>query len=139
MSTHGLDRFVVAQDKVWASVTAELAAGRKATHWMWFVFPQIAGLGRSETARYYALADLDEARAYLRHPLLGRRLREASTLMLRHRGQAPEAVLGKIDAAKLRSSMTLFGRAAPEDPLFREVLAAFYDVEDAATLTRLGC
>jgi uncharacterized protein (DUF1810 family) len=122
----GLERFVEAQADVWEDVEAELAAGAKRTHWMWFVFPQIEGLGRSATARYFALDGLEVARAYLAHPVLGERLRRAAGLMLRHRGQAAEDVLGGIDAVKLRSSMTLFARADPGEPVFGEVLEAFY-------------
>ena len=122
----GLERFVTAQARVWEAVEAELAAGAKRTHWMWFIFPQLAGLGRSETARYFALADLAEARAYLAHPLLGARLRRATALMLTHAGEAPERILGGIDAAKFRSSMTLFAEADPAEPLFPEALAAFH-------------
>ncbi len=133
-----LERFVAAQDGVWEDVEAELRAGAKRSHWMWFVFPQIAGLGRSATARYYAIEDLDEARAYLAHPVLGPRLEAAAGWMLRHRGRAPEEILGGIDAVKLRSSMTLFERAGPDRPVFGEVLDAFYGGERcAATLERL--
>jgi uncharacterized protein (DUF1810 family) len=100
---------------------------------MWFVFPQIAGLGRSPTAREYAIGSLGEARAYLAHPVLGGRLREASRAVLQHAGSSAEQILGGIDAVKLRSSMTLFLRAGGED-LFQEVLAAFFDGEpDPAT------
>lgn len=133
-----LERFVEAQDRVWPQVEAELAAGAKRTHWMWFIFPQIAGLGRSETARHFALASLDEARAYLAHPVLGRRLRRGVELMLTHAGRAPEAILGGIDAVKFRSCLTLFAQAAPEEPLFAVALSAFYGGPDPATLERLG-
>ena len=133
-----LDRFVTAQGPVWADVRAELAAGRKASHWMWFVFPQIAGLGSSTMARRYALGSLAEARVYLDHPVLGLRLREAVGLMLRHAGTAPEAILGPVDAMKLRSCLTLFARAAPEEALFAQALAAFYGgAPDPATLAQL--
>lgn len=121
-----LDRFVEAQAGAWADALAELKAGRKTSHWMWFVFPQIAGLGRSETARFYAIADADEARAYLAHPVLGERLREAAGVLLAHRGRSAEAMLGGIDAVKLRSSMTLFEAVAPDEPVFAGVLDAFY-------------
>ena len=131
-------RFVAAQDPVWQDVRAELQAGRKTTHWMWFVFPQIAGLGRSVTAQRFALASLAEAQAYLAHPVLGPRLREASRALLAHRGTPPETVLGPVDALKLRSSMTLFAAAAPKEPLFGEVLDAFYGgAPDPRTLERL--
>ena len=133
----GLERFVTAQDAVWDDVEAELAAGAKRTHWMWFVFPQLAGLGRSATAQHYAIAGPEEARAYLAHPVLGARLRRAAALMLRHRGRTAEAVLGPVDALKLRSSMTLFARIVPEEPLFRDVIAAFYDGDDPRTVALL--
>ncbi|MFZ3483106.1 DUF1810 domain-containing protein [Sphingomonas sp. 3-13AW] len=133
-----LDRFVEAQDPVWGSVLAELRRGRKTSHWMWFVFPQIAGLGRTDTARFFAIADAAEARAYLAHPVLGPRLREAATALLAHRGQSAEAILGGIDAIKLRSAMTLFDAVAPGG-VFAEVLDAFYGgVRDPETLRRLG-
>ncbi|HLS59250.1 MAG TPA: DUF1810 domain-containing protein [Paracoccaceae bacterium] len=135
----GLERFVTAQDRVWAEVEAELAAGAKRTHWMWFVFPQIEGLGRSETARRYAIRDIDEARAYLAHPVLGPRLRQACDLMLRHLGTEAETILGSIDALKLQSSMTLFERADPGEPRFPAILDAFYQGRRCArTLERLG-
>lgn len=104
---------------------AELHAGRKSSHWMWFIFPQHRELGRSTTARYYGLSGVDEARAYLDHPPLGDRLRACCQAILPHlRRQPAEAILGPIDALKLRSSMEIFGEAAPEEPLFQEVLAA---------------
>lgn len=134
----GLERFVAAQAPVWEAVVAELAAGRKASHWMWFVFPQIAGLGRSDMARYYALAGRDEARAYLGHPLLGPRLDQATDLMLTHAGTPATAILGDIDAVKFRSSMTLFAAAAPETERFGAALRDFFDgVPDPATRARL--
>lgn len=134
-----LDRFVEAQAGVWAQALAELKAGRKTSHWMWFVFPQIAGLGRSETARFYAISDVAEARAYLAHPLLGARLREAAAALLAHRGRSAEAMLGGIDAVKLRSSMTLFEAVAPEEPVFAAVLEAFFSGQrDPETVRRIG-
>jgi uncharacterized protein (DUF1810 family) len=120
--TYDLKRFVRAQEPVYDDVVAELRRGRKTSHWMWFVFPQIAGLGRSETARYYAIGSLDEARAYLAHPVLGPRLRECSGLLLAVQGRTAEGIFGPIDAMKLRSSMTLFLRADREEPVFRRVL-----------------
>jgi uncharacterized protein (DUF1810 family) len=130
-----LERFVAAQDPVWPQVTAELAAGRKQSHWMWFVFPQLAGLGRSAMAERYALASVAEAAAYAGHPVLGPRLLQATGLLLRHAGQPAEAILGPVDAMKLRSSMTLFALARPEEPGFAAVLAAFWKGRpDPATL-----
>jgi uncharacterized protein (DUF1810 family) len=137
--TDELDRFVAAQDRVWPQVVAELAAGAKRSHWMWFVFPQIAGLGRSAMSLRYALASKGEAAAYLAHPVLGARLRQATDLMLGHAGTPAEAILGGIDAVKFRSSMTLFRAAAPADPRFDRALAAFFGGEpDPRTLALLG-
>jgi uncharacterized protein (DUF1810 family) len=133
----GLERFVTAQDPVWPRVTAELAAGAKRSHWMWFVFPQIAGLGSSAMSQRYALDSLDDARAYLAHPVLGPRLLEATDLMLAHAGTPAEAILGGIDAVKFRSSMTLFQAAAPDEPRFARALDAFYDGPDPRTLERI--
>jgi uncharacterized protein (DUF1810 family) len=135
-----LERFVDAQQGIYTQALAELRDGRKRSHWMWFVFPQIAGLGRSETARFYAIADLAEARAYLAHPLLGLRLGEATEAVLAHAGQTPETIFGGIDAVKLRSSMTLFEAAAGvSETRFGAVLDRFYDgVRDTATLQRLA-
>ncbi len=131
---HDLDRFVRAQDRVWDDVLAELRGGRKTSHWMWFVFPQAAGLGRSETARYYAIGSLDEARAYLAHPVLGPRLRECAGLLLAVEGRPAEGILGPIDGLKLRSSMTLFLRADPSEQVFALVLDRYYRGEpDPAT------
>lgn len=136
-AAYDLDRFTEAQDPVWADVVAELAAGAKRSHWMWFVFPQIAGLGRSTMSAWFAIDDIGEARAYLAHAVLGERLREATRLMLRHRERPARDILGGIDAAKFRSSMTLFAAAAPEDPLFPAALAAFFDGPDPRTTERL--
>jgi uncharacterized protein (DUF1810 family) len=133
-----LERFVLAQDPVWPVVTAELRAGAKRSHWMWFVFPQLAGLGSSSTAQFYAIPDLAAAEEYRRHPVLGPRLAEAAGLMLAHRGRPPAAVLGGVDAMKLRSSMTLFERADPAEPAFPAVIDAFFGGGRCArTLARL--
>lgn len=132
------DDFVTAQDAVWPAVLAELAAGAKRSHWMWFVFPQIAGLGGSAMAVRYAIGSVEEARAYLAYPVLGARLREATRLMLRHAGQEAGAILGPVDALKLRSSMTLFQAADPAEPLFGAALVAFHGGEpDPRTLALL--
>ena len=132
-----LERFVTAQRGTYDSALAELRAGRKRGHWMWFVFPQVAGLGSSSTARHYAISGLAEARAYLAHPVLGARLVEAGRALLSRPGDDPVAVVGPVDALKLRSSMTLFAQASDE-PAFRQVLDKYYDgAEDTATLTRL--
>lgn len=123
-----LERFVTAQDAggTYQRALAELRAGRKTSHWMWFVFPQIAGLGRSPTAREFAISSLDEASAYLRHRVLGSRLRECAGILTELTGRSAEQILGGIDALKLRSSMTLFHRAAPEEALFGQVLSAYF-------------
>jgi uncharacterized protein (DUF1810 family) len=125
---HDLQRFVTAQDEggTYDRALAELRAGRKTSHWMGFVFPQVAGLGRSPVSRRFAIRSLAEARAYLEHPVLGPRLRESAQALLDLGGADAEAVLGGIDALKLRSSMTLFARAAPEEPRFEAVLDRFF-------------
>jgi uncharacterized protein (DUF1810 family) len=136
---HDLDRFLEAQDAgdTYDQALAELGAGRKRSHWMWFVFPQLAGLGRSPTARHYALRDLDEARAYAAHPVLGARLRECCEALLGQPDADPVAVLGPVDAMKLRSSMTLFAAAAPDEPVYRAVLDRFHGGEDDPATVRL--
>lgn len=133
-----LERFVAAQDAS-PSFLEELRAGRKTSHWMWFVFPQIAGLGHSAMAQRYALASLDEARAYLAHPVLGARLRACVEVLLSLDERDPVAIFGSIDAMKLRSSLTLFMRAAPDETLFQRALDRFYGgAADAATDVRLA-
>jgi uncharacterized protein (DUF1810 family) len=133
-----LDRFVAAQQGIYEQALDELRRGRKRSHWMWFVFPQLAGLGRSETARFYGIASAAEARAYLAHPLLGGRLRECAAALLPHRSTRAEAILGPVDALKLRSSMTLFDAVAGDGAPFAAVLDAFYGaVRDPATLSLL--
>ena len=137
---HDLDRFVAAQDDdgTYGRAIAELRAGAKRSHWMWFVLPQIAGLGSSPTARRYAIRSLDEARAYLAHPVLGQRLRETAAVVRDAPAADVEALLGPIDAQKLRSSMTLFARAAPGEPVFQDVLDRWFDgIADAATDERI--
>ncbi|MDR6128135.1 uncharacterized protein (DUF1810 family) [Sphingomonas sp. SORGH_AS802] len=134
---HDLSRFVAAQADVHATALAELRAGAKRSHWMWFVFPQIAGLGQSAMARRYAIASAGEARAYLAHPLLGPRLIEATNAVVAARGNA-EAILGGIDAIKLRSAMTLFAAVADDPTPFQAALDRFYDgAPDPATLALL--
>jgi uncharacterized protein (DUF1810 family) len=126
-----LQRFVDAQDRgdTYAQALAELRAGRKLSHWMWFVFPQRAGLGLSEMSRSYAIASPAEARAYVEHPVLGPRLVECAGALLGHEGRSAREIMGEIDAVKLRSSMTLFARAAPEQPVFEQVLGRYFDGE----------
>jgi uncharacterized protein (DUF1810 family) len=133
---HDLDRFVRAQARgsTYDAALAELRAGHKHSHWMWFVFPQIAGLGQSPTSRMYAIASLQEARAYLAHPVLGARLLECAQTLLGLQSVSAEQVFGGIDAIKLRSSMTLFMRAQPSQQLFADVLERYFDGRpDAAT------
>ncbi len=135
-----LERFVRAQDDggTYQAAVAELRSGRKRSHWMWFVFPQVAGLGSSPVAQRFALSGLDEARAYLAHPVLGPRLVEAARVLTGLPGGDPVAVLGPVDALKLRSSMTLFARAAAGEPVFAAVLAQYYGgAEDPATVSRI--
>jgi uncharacterized protein (DUF1810 family) len=133
-----LSRFLAAQAPVYDQALAELRRGRKESHWMWFVFPQLAGLGRSPTASFYAIESLAEARAYLAHDLLGPRLVECTRAVLGHRGLAAEAIFGAIDAIKLRSSMTLFEAAVDDPTLFAATLDAFFHGErDPATLNLL--
>ncbi|MDT8389276.1 MAG: DUF1810 domain-containing protein [Lentisphaeria bacterium] len=136
---NNLERFVEAQDAVYAAVVAELRAGDKRGHWMWFIFPQIAGLGHSPTARYYAIASLDEARAYLDHPVLGPRLLECANILLGADGRSAERIFGFPDVLKLRSSMTLFAHVSPPGSVFSQVLDKFYDgKEDPLTLERIS-
>ncbi|MFC5381414.1 DUF1810 domain-containing protein [Aquipuribacter nitratireducens] len=140
MNDPDLGRFLTAQDSggTYEAALAELRAGRKRSHWMWFVFPQLAGLGRSRTAQHYALDGLDSARAYLAHPVLGARLREASDVVASLADPDPVRLLGDVDALKLRSSMTLFAHADPAEPVFRTVLERSYGgAEDEETLRRL--
>jgi uncharacterized protein (DUF1810 family) len=134
-----LQRFVEAQAWSFADAIAELAAGRKQTHWIWFVLPQLAGLGHSETALLFGIRSAAEARAYLAHPLLGPRLRQCCAALLRHRDRSAEDILGGIDALKLRSSMTLFEAVAEDPAPFAAVLDAFYaGARDPLTLDLLG-
>ena len=133
-----LDRFVSAQQGVYEDVLDELRRGRKVGHWIWFIFPQIAGLGSSAMSQRYAISSLDEARAYLAHPVLGPRLRDCAAIVLATTDRTALEIFGSIDAVKLRSSMTLFHRAAPEEAVFAQVLARFYEGKaDDATDARL--
>jgi uncharacterized protein (DUF1810 family) len=135
---YDLQRFVDAQSQTYAQALSELRAGQKRTHWMWFVFPQIAGLGRSGMAQRFAISGLEEARAYLGHPLLGRRLVESARALTDLDTVDPVHVFGPLDAQKLQSSMTLFARAAPDEPVFREVLDHYFaGDEDEGTTGRL--
>ena len=133
---YDLERFVTAQDAsgTYEHAVAEIRVGRKTSHWMWFVFPQFAGLGQSPTSRQYSISSLDEARAYLDHPVLGRRLRECARILAGLTDRDAEPIFGALDAMKLRSSMTLFHRAAPDEALFSQVLDSYFDgMPDPAT------
>ena len=136
---HDLERFVEAEESVIGDVKRELRSGRKRSHWMWFVFPQVAGLGRSDMAHRYAIDSLAEARAYLAHPVLGPRLRECTELVNDVDGRTANEIFGSPDDLKFRSSMTLFEVAADDPGPFRAALETYYDGErDPKTLDRLG-
>lgn len=133
-----LARFTQAQDAVWTAVRQELQSGRKQTHWMWFIFPQLTALGRSVMAKHYGLSGLEEASAYLAHPVLGSRLREVCELLWALEGRSATKVFGAVDAMKLRSSLTLFATAAPRDDLFARCLQRYFSGEpDPLTLEHL--
>jgi uncharacterized protein (DUF1810 family) len=135
---HDLDRFVLEQEPVYRDVLEELRGGRKTGHWIWFTFPQIAGLGYSDVSQRFAIGSLDEARAYLAHPVLGTRLRECAGIVPATEGRTAVEIFGSTDAMKLRSCMTVFHRAAPDEPLFAQVLDRYYGGEaDEATDARL--
>lgn len=132
---YDLQRFVDAQASVIERVLAELRAGQKRSHWMWFVFPQIAGLGFSAMAQRYAIASLDEAKAYLAHPVLGPRLKECARAVLDVEGRSAHAIFGSPDDLKFHSSMTLFRLAVPDEPVFTQALAKYFgSANDAATV-----
>ena len=133
-----MQRFLTAQEPIYSTALAELVAGRKESHWMWFIFPQIVGLGFSAMAQRYAIASLDEAREYLAHPILGKRLEECTKAVLKHPDRSANDIFGWPDDLKFRSSMTLFHRAAPDNPLFKKALETFYGgAEDPNTVERL--
>lgn len=136
---YNLQRFIDAQENVFATMLAELRAGSKQTHWMWFIFPQLDGLGRSATARYYAISSLDEARAFLAHPLLGPRLRKSVDGLLGWSGRrSAEQIFGSIDSLKLRSSLTLFDRIEPKGTFDAALEAFFAGRPDERTLALLN-
>jgi uncharacterized protein (DUF1810 family) len=138
-SSSELERFVEAQAPVFGSVIEELTAGRKRSHWMWFVFPQLKGLGRSPTADFYGIASLGQAQAYWRHPLLGPRLKRCAGLVLAAAPKSAAQIFGSPDDLKLRSCMTLFDPASGGEPVFRQVLERFFDGEpDPRTLAIVG-
>ena len=139
ISDFDLHRFVAAQEGIYEGVLDELRRGRKTGHWIWFVFPQVAGLGHSAMSQQYAISSLDEARTYLAHPVLGARLLECAGIVAATTGRTALEIFGEIDAMKLRSSMTLFHRAAPNEPVFAQVLDRYYGGRpDEATDARLG-
>ena len=136
---YDFDRFVAAQESVYDGVLEELRRGCKIRHWMWFVFPQIGGLGHSAMSERFAIDSLSEARAYLAHPVLGPRLRECADIVLSTRERTATQIFGSTDATKLRSCVTLFHRAAPDEPLFTQILDRYYDgVADETTDALLG-
>ncbi|MGE5332065.1 MAG: DUF1810 domain-containing protein [Nitrospirota bacterium] len=139
VTTPGLERFLDAEAPAYDEVVNELRQGKKQTHWMWLIFPQLASLGRSAMARHFGLSDLDEARAYLNHPVLGERLRACCELALKHAELTAQEMLGSIDAIKLRSCATLFLQASGGEVLFQTVLNTFYDgIPDPMTLEHLS-
>jgi uncharacterized protein (DUF1810 family) len=135
----GMDRFLAAQQRDYEQALAEVSYGRKKTHWMWYIFPQIQGLGYSDTAKHYALRDLKEATEYYLHPVLGPRLVTISKALLRHQDKTAHEIFGNPDDLKLRSSMTLFASVPNADPVFASVIDQFFDGEkDQKTLRILG-
>ena len=138
MDTCTLDRFLAAQEHSFARALAEIGNGRKQTHWMWYIFPQLRGLGQSDMAYVYGIAGETEARAYLAHPVLSARLLQISEALLLHKDKSARQIFGDIDGLKLRSSMTLFALQSPPNSVFHQVLDAFFDGEkDAVTLNML--
>jgi len=137
-SSHNLERFTEAQDPIYGNVLSELRSGRKRTHWMWFVFPQIAGLGTSRMARTFAISSREEADAYLNHPLLGERLRECTELVLAVEGRTINEIFGSPDDLKFRSCMTLFGNVAADSQVFEDALLKYFNGDpDPLTVERL--
>jgi uncharacterized protein (DUF1810 family) len=135
----GLNRFTKAQERIYGNVLCELKCGRKRTHWMWFIFPQLEGLGHSETARFYAIKSLDEARQYLNHPVLGVRLCQCAAIVLGVKHRSIEDIFGFPDHLKFRSSMTLFSCVKNADPVFEAVLAKYFQGKpDTRTVELLG-
>lgn len=135
-SNNDLLRFLDAQNKLYLTALSEIKKGKKETHWMWFIFPQVKGLGKSDTANYYAINDLKEATEFLEHPILGKHLIEISELFLTFKRKSADGILGDLDARKLRSSMTLFSLVENTNPIFQEVLEAFFSGEsDPLTLS----
>lgn len=130
-----LNRFLEAQDKNYSDALSEITNGKKTTHWMWYVFPQLAGLGHSEMAKFYAIENLREAEDYLNHPVLGKRLTEIATALLKHSDKTAHQILGAPDDVKLQSSMTLFSRLPHTNPVFEQIINQFYNGEaDSKTI-----
>jgi len=138
MEVKTLDRFLSAQDKNYREALSEISNGRKLTHWMWYVFPQISGLGTSDMAKLYAIENFEEAQAYFNHPVLGKRLVEIADALLKHKNKSALEILGSPDDLKLHSSMTLFSKVDHADPVFDKILHHFYDgTPDQGTLAQL--
>ena len=137
--TESLNRFLTKQNGIYEAVIRELTIGKKASHWMWYIFPQLRGLGKSQTSFIYGISDIFEAKAYLEHPVLGKRLKECCEIFLTHKDKSAEEIFGEIDAMKLRSSMTLFAYVSEDNSVFHKVLATFFDGEkDKITLSLLN-
>jgi uncharacterized protein (DUF1810 family) len=126
LTTYGLQRFVEAQDRVYESVCNELALGEKTSHWMWFIFPQLKGLGRSPIAKHYGIESAEEALNYWQHPVLGKRLKQCTQLVLAQRNTTAHEIFGSPDDLKFKSCMTLFAQVAPDEPVFKETLARYF-------------
>ncbi|CAD0005536.1 DUF1810 domain-containing protein [Flavobacterium salmonis] len=138
-ANNDLTRFLDAQNKLYLTAYSELKKGKKETHWMWFIFPQLKGLGKSTLAKYYAIADLKEAEDFLNHPILAKHLIEICKVLLEYKTKSIEAILGELDARKLRSSMTLFTQVENTDPVFQEILDVFFlGYSDPITLSNIA-
>lgn len=139
LTTQGLQRFLEAQDRVYESVCNELALGEKTSHWMWFIFPQLKGLGHSPIARHYGLDSRDEALSFWQHPILGPRLKECTQLVLAQNNATARDIFGSPDDLKFKSSLTLFAQVAPEEPVFKQALTRFFGGKlDESTLKLLS-
>ena len=137
LTTHGLQRFMEAQDRVYESVCNELVLGEKTSHWMWFVFPQLKGLGRSPIARHYGLASAAEALAFWQHPILGKRLKQCTQLVLAQPNTTARDIFGSTDDLKFKSCMTLFAQLAPDESVFQQALARFFAGKPDETTLKL--
>ncbi len=138
LNPYNLERFVSAQDRIYPQVVSELRSGMKTSHWMWFIFPQVRGLGRSPVSMQYAISSREEAGAYLQHTILGPRLKECTRLVLDVKGRSAEEIFGSLDDMKFRSSLTLFAQVSPNDDIFSRALQQYFDgAPDRLTLDRL--